>query len=586
MKKRLHFLCMLAVLLPLSAWAEISLKLSGEEFAACSPVDFVIGGETAESYRYAVLKDDKTLFSTEVQRAAGSYLPRETGEYTMQVTALYADGEESAQAGFIVTDPLSMTLNELPDTIRTGEALKVHVEAAGGAGEKRCIYAVTAENETLERTMGGMDWHWVPEKTGEYELHVTVQDEQEACAAARATIVVEAGGGLSVESTGGELGAGGGQKSWTIYSVEPWTAQTDSAFLKLENTSGQSGDVLTVTVETPTAEYREGTILLHSGVHQYTLTAAQSAGHRVDEEVSLFAPVQAVYIDGQTHAVWTNAQEDRFFRVDAQEEWHAETQDPFIWLEEEEDGLTVSIEENGEASVRCGLVTLTSGGSSAYIHVYQPPAVRTVGVETAQQAPPPEQEITLYSQSSGYWKDRKYGASDLQKSGCAIFALSHALQQLGFEGESIAPEALAKKYAFCLREDGTINSTLVGNAGDDLGFHTRYDLYHDLRTIRSKAEAGAVFSFAVVSGHIAMAAEISADGSMVRVIDSAPSATWERIGGNRLYIEQDGGYVPVDDLADIPGIRYYPETDAFGAATYWLESSYVARRGVRLIQPQ
>ena len=104
--------------------------------------------------------------------------------------------------------------------------------------------------------------------------------------------------------------------------------------------------------------------------------------------------------------------------------------------------------------------------------------------------------------------------------------------------------------------------------------------------MRGKRQDGAVFSFAVVNGHIAMIADVSADGSMVKVIDSAPSATWERIGEHRLYIEKDGSFVPVEDLADIPGIRFYPETDAFGGAVYWLESDYAARRGVRLIQPR
>lgn len=584
MKKCLCELCLL-ILLPCLACAEIRLEVAGEVFAASRPVDFAVEGEKAHAYRYAVLLNGETLFSAESQRAFGSYLPQKTGEYTLQVTAVYADGEESAKADFTVTEALDMQLCPTPDVIRTGEPLKVQVETTGGAGEKRFFYTIMADGKPLLREQGGASWHWVPEKAGEYELHVTVQDAQGACVNAKADVTVEEGDGMSAEATGGELGANGGQKSWIIYAAAPWTASTDADFITLENTEGLSGDALTVTVHTPTSAYREADIVLQSGTHQITLTAAQSAGHGVDEEVSLFAPVQSVYVDGQTHAVWTNAQGSRTFRVEAAEEWQAHAQADFIRVEETGDGITLHADANEEASVRSGIVTLNSGESVAYVHVYQPPCVQ-IREAFADAEMPNVQADAFHSQSSGYWKDKKYGASNLQKSGCAIFALSHALQQIGFEGDAITPEALAKKYAFCLREDGTINSTLVGNAGDDLGFKTRYDLYHDLRTIRSKAEEGAVFSFAVVAGHIAMVAEVSEDGNMVRVIDSAPSATWERIGDNRLYIESNGAFVPVDDLADIPDIRYYPETDAFGAATYWLESSYAARRGLRLIQPE
>ena len=72
---------------------------------------------------------------------------------------------------------------------------------------------------------------------------------------------------------------------------------------------------------------------------------------------------------------------------------------------------------------------------------------------------------------------------------------------------------------------------------------------------------------------------------MLRIIDSAPSATWERIKGAQLYKQAaDGSFSPIAALSELDGIRYYPENNAFGGTTYWLESSYVAKRGVRLIQ--
>lgn len=198
-----------------------------------------------------------------------------------------------------------------------------------------------------------------------------------------------------------------------------------------------------------------------------------------------------------------------------------------------------------------------------------------------------EKEFILYSQSDGFWKDQPYRHSTLEHSGCAIFALSHALQLLGYEDEAILPQNLAKTYAACLLEGGTMNSALVGRAGDDLGFKTRYELYENLSEIRQKMAQGAVFSFAVVSGHIAMVAGESEDGTKFRIIDSAPSATLERIKNAAIYIlDAEGNWQAVTDLAQIPGLRYFIENDAFAGTEYYLDAAYVAKRGVRLIQPQ
>ena len=43
----------------------------------------------------------------------------------------------------------------------------------------------------------------------------------------------------------------------------------------------------------------------------------------------------------------------------------------------------------------------------------------------------------LYGQKDGQWTTVPYGSSTLEASGCAIFALSHALQRLGYHGEDI-----------------------------------------------------------------------------------------------------------------------------------------------------
>ena len=198
-------------------------------------------------------------------------------------------------------------------------------------------------------------------------------------------------------------------------------------------------------------------------------------------------------------------------------------------------------------------------------------------------------DISLYSQTDGWWRNKKYSISQLEQSGCAVFTLSHALQLLGYTGEEIRPETLAKTYAVALMKDGsgTMNSTLVGRAGDDFGFKTRYQLYENQSVIQDKARGGAVFSFSVVNGHIACVAQVLEEDGKCLIIDSAPSATFERKGDEPVYIRDgSGAFVPVNSPAEIPGCVYCIETDSFGCAVYYMDLAYVARRGVRLIQPR
>ena len=199
---------------------------------------------------------------------------------------------------------------------------------------------------------------------------------------------------------------------------------------------------------------------------------------------------------------------------------------------------------------------------------------------TAAEAP------EVYSQKDGWWLDKKYSRSNLDQSGCAIFTLSHALQRLGKASEKTAPDVLAKTYPKYLAESGTVTGNLLAAAGRDFGFKTEKDKISDASRIVQGFREGAVFSFAIVSGHIALAAGLSEDGTMVHIVDSAPSATFERIENARLYIDDgQGGYQAVTSLWDIPGAKYYLETDQFGGLEYYLTLDYVAGRGVRLIQP-
>ena len=192
----------------------------------------------------------------------------------------------------------------------------------------------------------------------------------------------------------------------------------------------------------------------------------------------------------------------------------------------------------------------------------------------------------VYSQKDGWWLDKKYSRSNLDQSGCAIFTLSHALQLLGKGSAKTTPDALALTYPMYLAESGTVTSNLLAAAGRDFGFTTDKDKLSDAAKIAQRFEEGAVFSFAIVSGHIALAAGLSEDGTMVHIVDSAPSATFERIENAQLYIEDgQGGYQAVQSLWDIPGAKYYVETDQCGGLEYYLTLDYVSGRGVRMIHP-
>ncbi len=583
MRKTIFWLALMLCILAAcpAAFAEIDLALSMDTVPLETPLDFTITGAESDTYRYTLTREGKELFTTEAEYAFGSYLPREKGGYNLTVTALSSN--EQTTADFTVVDKLTLTHRPIPATLTVGSAAEAALTAAGGTPPYRYAYAVTAGGQTIaEQTTSSDHWYWSPMQEGRYMLHMAVIDSMGATAMLRKPLTVEAHEGLALVPTGGALCGHGGQKSWMVCSTQPWTAETTSDFLHIDTPEGQPGDSLVVTALSSTDSYQKGTILLTSGGEQLEWPVSQSAEHNVDEEVFLFTQMQPLYIDNQQHAAWTQATGSRTFTVGGADDWTILVEGDFIEAVGSGDSLIVTVEDSDSAAVRSGLVTLITPSGSGYLHIYQSP-----GEEAAAQTATglDWQEIHIYSQFSGLWKEAPYGESTLEHSGCAIFALSHAMQCLQANSEATLPQPLAEKYAFCLRDGGTINSTLVGNAGDDLGFKTRFELYTERGTIRDRLEKGAVFSFAVVNGHIALVAEVSEDGSMMRIIDSAPSATWERIKDAQLYQqEEDGSFSPIASLAELEGIRFYPENNAFGGTTYWLESGYVAKRGVRLIQ--
>lgn len=572
-------LFLLLLLLPAVAGAELALDLSADCLAVNAVVDFTLTGAASDSYQYTVLRDGTELFAHETPMTVGSYVPRQPGRYTLIAQA----GEETAQASFTVTEELRLVLADMPDNIRAGQPVFPSPQASGGSGNYSYVYTITAPDGTRQAWQAGEDWHWVPDEPGAWALTVTASDSTGAAAEAEAALTVSQGPGISVQATGGALLAHGGQKSWQVYAPGEWTASTTDAFIAIEPATGASGDTLNVTIRETTTQARTGSIMITSGGKQFTLNITQSGGHGVDEEFTLGATAP-VLVDGEEHTAWLNAEGSRVFAITGHG-WQAETADAFISVEQRGNMLTLAVEPP-IATARHGLVTIQRESGTAYVHVYQPAAGS--GAAIAAQLLPAEdaQRFILYSQCSGYWKNQPYGKSNLEQSGCAIFALSHVLQEMGFEDPRITPQYLADSYSFALREGGTINATLVGNVGDDLGYKTRYELYTSLPTIQKKLREGAMFTFEVARGHIAAVVELSPDGSMCRIIDSAPSATFERITNASLHRQlSDGTFSPITALTELEGIRYYIETGAFGGAEYWLETSYVARRGVRLIQP-
>ncbi|MBR6165773.1 MAG: SH3 domain-containing protein [Clostridia bacterium] len=209
-------------------------------------------------------------------------------------------------------------------------------------------------------------------------------------------------------------------------------------------------------------------------------------------------------------------------------------------------------------------------------------------------APPQEGADVLYSQKDSWWHDKVYSKRhkrSVEKSGCALFALSHALQRMGISGESVSPDALATAYSrFYINERGTDNEGMTRQAAVDYDFVTQSDLIESEKEIAACLRRGDLFSFSIVIGHIALADRISEDGTKVHIVDSAPGATYERINrfktkGHVYFLNADGSFTEALSPEELPGIRWFFETGEYGGMEYWMDLSYCAYRGMRLIRP-
>jgi len=212
-----------------------------------------------------------------------------------------------------------------------------------------------------------------------------------------------------------------------------------------------------------------------------------------------------------------------------------------------------------------------------------------VTIPVSGTAPVPEGPDVVYSQKDGWWYRVKYSSTrDLQKAGCAIFSMSHILQRLGFSGEAVTPQVLGKTYSYFYKEgEGTWNEGLVNKCAQAYDFLTQKDVMRNTREIAAALGEGDLFTFSIVDGHIAMGDALSEDGTKIHVVDSAPGATFDRIRfkGNIFYRNEDGTFTQTDNPADLPGIRWFFETQEYGGAEYWMNLDYLANRGVRLVRP-
>ena len=210
-----------------------------------------------------------------------------------------------------------------------------------------------------------------------------------------------------------------------------------------------------------------------------------------------------------------------------------------------------------------------------------------VPVSGANPSPVPMGPDVIYSQKDGWWNNKSYTRKNtLENAGCALFTLSHALQRMGWDGSELNPEVMGKTYAGCLGNEGTRNEQLITMAAQTYRFTTQEELLESPPDIADCLRAGDLFSFSIVNGHIALVSGISEDGTKVRIVDSAPTATFERIkNGSVYYTDSKGVFVEAKAQEDMPGFIWYFENAGCNGMEYWMDLDYVARRGVRLIRP-
>ena len=218
----------------------------------------------------------------------------------------------------------------------------------------------------------------------------------------------------------------------------------------------------------------------------------------------------------------------------------------------------------------------------------------SVTIPISGTAPVQQGADVVYSQKDGWWHSVIYRPKKpietLEKGGCAIFSLSHILQRLGFSGEDILPENLCVKNSrFYIPGRGTDNPGLILQASKDYGFTTQEDLIETEKGVADCLKRGDLLTFMIVTGHIAMADGISEDGQYVHIVDSATGATFERkdrwkTKGHIFYQAEDGSFTEAMSADELPGIRWFFETEDYCGMAYWMDLHYCAHQGMRLVR--
>ena len=218
----------------------------------------------------------------------------------------------------------------------------------------------------------------------------------------------------------------------------------------------------------------------------------------------------------------------------------------------------------------------------------------SVTIPVSGTAPVQQGADVVYSQKDGWWHSVIYRPKKpietLEKGGCAIFSLSHILQRLGFSGEDVLPENLCVKNSrFYIPGRGTDNPGLILQASKDYGFTTQEDLIETEKGVADCLKRGDLLTFMIVTGHIAMADGISEDGQYVHIVDSATGATFERkdrwkTKGHIFYQAEDGSFTEAMSADELPGIRWFFETEDYCGMAYWMDLHYCAHQGMRLVR--
>ena len=213
----------------------------------------------------------------------------------------------------------------------------------------------------------------------------------------------------------------------------------------------------------------------------------------------------------------------------------------------------------------------------------------SVSIPVSGKAPAERGADIIYSQQDGWWSGVWYVKElkrTLESSGCAVFAVSEALQRLGFDDDAALPENLGPAYQKCYVEGvGTSTEALVTQAGISFGFDTQHRLIRAEDEVVSFLKRGDLFCLGIVQGHVVLADGIDEAAGKVHIADSAPGVTFDKVKNIPACVRgEDGSWQAIRKPEEIPGIRWYFETGRFGGAGYWLDLKDCAARGLRLIR--